>query len=171
MEVIKACLSCARLQESGKELRPLPIQGMGYRWGLDFVVGPLETKSSSNSWVMVCIEHFTTWLELIPLPSKSSKNFARGLLRGVLSRYGVLEEILTDQGIEFMGESQTLLQNNEITHRLASREHPRSDGLAERMVQTMKRALRKCLLDGGGIDWDELLPYISCGRFSNIFVY
>ena len=31
------------------------------------------------------------------------------------------------------------------------------------MVQTMKRALRKCLLDGGGEDWDELLPYVAMG--------
>ena len=27
----------------------------------------------------------------------------------------------------------------------------------------MKRALRKCLLDGGGQQWDELLPYIAMG--------
>ena len=52
---------------------------------------------------------------------------------------------------------------HEITHWLASREHPQSDGLAERMVQTMKRALRKCLLDGGGEEWDELLPYVAMG--------
>ena len=31
------------------------------------------------------------------------------------------------------------------------------------MVQTIKRALRKCLLDGGGKDWDELLPYVAMG--------
>ena len=31
------------------------------------------------------------------------------------------------------------------------------------MVQTMKRALRKCLLDGGGEEWDELLPYVAMG--------
>ena len=27
----------------------------------------------------------------------------------------------------------------------------------------MKRALRKCLCDGGGQQWDELLPYIAMG--------
>ena len=31
------------------------------------------------------------------------------------------------------------------------------------MVQTMNRALRKCLLDGGGGDWNELLPHIAMG--------
>lgn len=63
-----------------------------------------------------------------------------------------------------MGEYQTLPIKHEITHRLASREHPQSDGLAESMVQTMKRALRKCLLHGGGEDWDELQPLIAMGN-------
>ena len=27
----------------------------------------------------------------------------------------------------------------------------------------MERALRKCLLDGGGKDWDELLPCVAMG--------
>ena len=112
---------------------------------------------------MVCIEHFTKWVELIPLPSKSSKDSAYGLLEGVLSRYGARREVLTDQGREIMGEFQTRLIKHEITHRLASREHPRSDGLAERMVQTINQALRKCLLDGGGEDWDEPLPYVAMG--------
>ena len=56
-----------------------------------------------------------------------------------------------------------MLAQHEITHRLSSREHPQSDGLAERMVQTMKMGLRKCLLDAGGKYWDELLPYIAMG--------
>ena len=46
---------------------------------------------------------------------------------------------------------------------MSSRDHPQSDGLAERMVQTMKRALRKCLLDNGGEERDELLPYVAMG--------
>ena len=44
VRIIKACLSGARVKaefrESGKELQPLPIRGMGYRWGVDFA-GPL----------------------------------------------------------------------------------------------------------------------------------
>ena len=164
--VIKACLPCARVnagfRESGKELQPLPIRGLGFRWGVDFA-GPLPETAAGNAWVMVCIEHFTKWIELIPLPSKSSRDSARGLLEGVLSKYGAPGEILTDQGREFDGEFQTLLARHEITHRMSSHEHPQSDGLAERMVQTMKLALRKCLLDGGGEQWDELLPYVAMG--------
>ena len=124
---------------------------------------PLEKTAAGNTYVLVYIEHFTKWVELIPLPSKCSKDAARALPEGVLSRYGAPAEVLTDQGSESKEEFQTLLSQHEVTHRLASREHPQSDGLAERMVQTMKQALRKCLLDGGGKDQDEILPYVAMG--------
>ena len=123
--VVQASLPCARVKagfrESGKELHPLPIRGLGYRWGVDFA-GPLQKTAAGNTYVMVCIEHFTKWV--IPLPSKSSKDAARALLDGVLSRYGAPGEVLTDQGREFQGEFQILLSQHEITHRLVSREHP-----------------------------------------------
>ena len=116
---------------------------------MDFV-GPMGIIKARNRYVLVCIEHFTKWVELIPLPSKSSIDAAGGPMECVLSRYGAPGEILTDQGREFQGEFATVIAKHEITHRLASREHPQSDGLAKRMVQTMKRALRECLCDGGG---------------------
>ena len=128
--VLKVCLSCARVQtsfrESGKELLPLPIKGFEYKWGVDFA-SPLLKTSAGNEWVMVCIEHFTKWVELFPLPSKSSRDSARGFLEGVLSRYGAPTRALTDKGSKFMFhllEFHLLFGQHEITHALVSREHP-----------------------------------------------
>ena len=89
----------AGFRESGKELQSLPIHGMGYRWGVDFA-GPRAKTPGGNQWIPVCIEHFSKWVELIPLPSKSSANAARGFLE-VLSRYGAPGEVVTDRGGEF----------------------------------------------------------------------
>ena len=56
------------------------------------------------------------------------------------------------------------MAKQEITHRLTSREHPQSDGLTERMVQTLKQSLRRCLLDQSwGVPWDDILPYVAMG--------
>ena len=71
--------------------------------------------------------------------------------------------MITDQGSEFRGEFSTLLAAQQITHRTSFREHPQSDGLSERMVQTLKKSLRKCLLERGSEEWDELLPYVAMG--------
>ncbi|BBN16821.1 hypothetical protein Mp_7g09570 [Marchantia polymorpha subsp. ruderalis] len=53
-------------------------------------------------------------------------------------------------------------------HRTTSRDHPEADGLAERMIQTVKRALRKYGLQKGHLgDWDIQLPWLAMGyRFS-----
>ena len=74
VEVVKACPPSARVKagfrESRNELQPLPYVGSATSGGLDFA-RPLDKTSDGNSWVMVCIEHFTKWVELIPLPSKT----------------------------------------------------------------------------------------------------
>ena len=55
VDTIKVCLSCARVKagfrESRKELQPLPVRGLGYRWGVDFA-GPLTKTSAGNTWVL-----------------------------------------------------------------------------------------------------------------------
>lgn len=48
--------------------------------------------------------------------------------------FGASAEVLTDQGEEFKGEFAELLESLVIDHQITSRNHPQSDGLAERMV-------------------------------------
>jgi hypothetical protein len=51
--------------------------------------------------------------------------------------------VLTDQGTEFQGEFQVLCDKAFIDHWTTYRDHPKVDGLAEHVVQTVKRALCK----------------------------
>ena len=81
-----------------------------------------------------------------------------------MSRYGVLGVVLTDQDTKFQGKFHSLLAEQEITHRIISRENPQADGLAEIMVQTLKQSLRRCLLDQSwGVPWGDILPYVAMG--------
>ena len=56
-----------------------------------------------------------------------------------------------------------MLANHTIAHRLASREHPHADGMAEGMVETLKNGLRKVLLGKSKTEWDLYMPYIAMG--------
>ena len=94
-----------------------------FRWGIDFA-GPLPTTELGNKYVLVCIEHCTKWVELIALPSKSSAHVARAFMENFFSRYKAPRVVITDQGSEFKGEFQTLLNQQQITHRVISRENP-----------------------------------------------
>ena len=131
-----------------------------YRWG---VVGELPPTARGNHYVMIAVEYFTKWVELVPVKSKSTADVAHAFLDQVLSRLGTPGEVLTGQGKEFKGAFQTLLANQQVAHRLASREHPQADDLAERMVQTLRTGLRKVLLDKSKTEWDLYMPYIAMG--------
>jgi hypothetical protein len=90
---------------------------------------------------MVMIEHFSKWVELVALPDKSSHCTNHTFLQQVLSSFGACVECLTDQGLEFRGEFQDLLDHTFIDHHQTSKDHPQVDGLVERMVQTCKKGL------------------------------
>jgi len=112
---------------------------------------------------MIMIEHFSNWVELVALPDKSSHNTNQAFLQQVLSRFGACAKCLTDQGSEFRGEFQDLLDHALIDHRRTSRDHPQADGLVERMVQTCKKGLWKICFTKNKEDWDVALPYIAMG--------
>ena len=80
----------------------------------------------------------------------------------MLARFVAPAEVLTDQGRKFLGSFEALCTKALIYHRSTSRGHPEADGLAERVVQTVKRDLRKYgLLHSNHRDWDLMLPWIG----------
>ncbi len=143
-------------------LSPLPIQGMFYRWSCD-LTGELPQTSRGNVYIMIMIEHFSKWVELVVLPDKSSHSTSQTFLQQVLSRFGACVECLTDQRAEFKGGFQDLLDHALIDHCRTSRDHPQADGLAKRMVQTCKKGLRNICLTRNKEDLDLALPYIAMG--------
>lgn len=166
-DVLRNCVECDRVRSTFNspqpELHPLPIQGLGYRWSFD-LAGPLPKTERGNRYVMVGIEHFSKWCILAPLAGKQSELTAQVLLDRVLSVWGAPAVVLTDQGTEFEGEFDVLCHKALIDHRTTSRDHPEADGLAERMVQTTKAALRKLgLVAGNHASWDVQLPWLSMG--------
>ena len=140
----------------------MPIRGVGYTWGIDFA-GPFPVTKRGNKYVLVMIEHFTKWVELVALRDKTAAGTAWALVEYILIRLGAPVEVVTDQGSEFRGDFQDVLTHIRIDYRLDSRKHLQADGLAERMVQTMKQGLRKTLLERAATDWDLVLPYVAMG--------
>ena len=94
---------CASFNAPTPVLQPLPIIGLGYWWSLDFA-GPLPITKRHNKYVLVMTEHFSKWIELMALPHKFSEGATYAFLDWVFSQIGAPEEVLTDQGKEFLGE-------------------------------------------------------------------
>ena len=66
------------------QLQSLPIMGLGYRWSLDFA-GPLTPMPCGAKYVLVMVEHFNKWIELIVLSQNSYELAAIAFLDYVLA--------------------------------------------------------------------------------------
>jgi transposase len=61
----------------------------------------------------------------------------------VYAYYGAAGQVVTDQGGEWEGKFQQLMQRLCVDHRTTSAYHPQSNVQAEKTVQTVKRSLKK----------------------------
>ena len=103
---------------------------------------------------------YATWHpETIPLPSTEAPRVAKELLI-LFSRMGITDEILTDQGTNFMSallsEFYQILQVKRIR---TTHYHPQTNGLVERFNGTQKMMLKK-FVNKQHKEWDEYLPYL-----------
>lgn len=74
----------------------------------------------------------------LPRQDKTSTLTTRALLEGISARFGAPTTILTEHWTKFRCKFETLLTHQGKYHTLASRQHPQSHGLEQRMVQTME---------------------------------
>ncbi|XP_043958900.1 uncharacterized protein LOC122823389 [Gambusia affinis] len=164
-DVALFCRSCPECQKTSIRVptkaprQPLPIIGTPFlRLGMD-IVGPVEKSKSGNRFMLVITDYATRYPEVFPLKTVKAKHVASSLIQ-LFSRVGFPQEILTDQGTNFMS---TLLK--QVYKLLGIRSmrttpyHPQTDGLTERFNQTLKQMLRKFVNDTGS-DWDQWLPYL-----------
>lgn len=124
---------------------------------MDFV-GPLPRTQRGNRFILTICDYATPYPEAIALPSTDTSRVARELI-AFFAQVGIPEEILTDQGSNFMStmlEIYRLLQVKRIHTTLY---HPQTDGLVERFNGTLKMMLRK-FVSRSQKDWDKCLPHL-----------
>ena len=123
------------------------------------IVGPLERTRSGHRFILVICDYASRYPEAFPLRNITASAIARALLQ-LISRVGIPNEILTDQGTAFL--SKTLKQVYGLLGIRGIRTtpyHPQTDGLVERYNRTLKSMLKK-FVAANGEDWDQWLPYL-----------
>ena len=96
----------------------------------------------------------TLWIEVFLTKTASAEEVAHILYKEIISRFGVMRQILTDQGSSFrnklIGELCKLLK---IKHTFSSPHHPQTDGKCEKMNQTIILAIKLTFKDQ--TDWAQ----------------
>ncbi|MGH0120013.1 UNVERIFIED_CONTAM: hypothetical protein FKN15_063827 [Acipenser sinensis] len=54
-----------------------------------------------NQFVLMALDYFTKWPEAYALPDQEAETVAEALLEGFFSRFGILQELHSDQGHNF----------------------------------------------------------------------
>ena len=115
-------------------------------------------------WISIPINHYIPYLVCMGANFSGTAPVVTQQLAGPppVACFEAPAEVLTDQRREFLGSFVALYTMALIDHRTTSRDLSEADGLAERVVQTVKRGLRKYrLLHGNHGDWDLMLPWIA----------
>lgn len=123
------------------------------RLNMDFA-GPFQNKT-----FLIIVDAYSKWPEVFIVNNMTSATVIKHL-RMIFSIHGLCETLVSDNGTPFVSsEMKTFLEANKIKHITSAPFHPSTNGLAERMVQTVKDKLRKM----DGISWDVKIPNMLLG--------
>ncbi|KAK2898063.1 hypothetical protein Q8A73_014443 [Channa argus] len=114
------------------------------RVGVD-ILGPFPTTEDGNRYILVAMDYFTKWPAAYAVPDQTATTAAQRLVEDMFSRFGVPEELHSDQGRNFESRTTPL--------------HPQSDGLVERFNRTLATQLA-ILTSQHQKDWDQHLPLV-----------
>ena len=138
-KMVAQCKHCqtVRNQEKAPEARwELPSQ-IWYRLHMDFA-GPVQGKM-----LFVVVDARSKWPEVAVMNSTTATASIE-VLREIFSRFGYPREIVSDNGPQFTSrEFEEFTTEFGIRHFMGAPYHPKTNGLAERMVQTIKKQLTK----------------------------
>ena len=120
------------------QLRPIPVPPGLWRGVTIDLIGPLNETKKGNRYICAITCHFSKWSEAEAIPNKEMVTVLQFLLK-VIFRNGVMEQLDSDQGREFINiciEGLTAQLN--IDHRASSAYHPQTHGQSERDNHTLK---------------------------------
>ena len=143
--LVKSCKSCQTVKNS-PPIAPLhPWLWLTKPWQrihVDFA-GPFQRRM----YLLVSDAH-SKWPEIIELKSTTVDKTIEEL-RKLFVSYGLPEQMVTDNGPQFVSEEFAIfVKANGVKHIKSSPYHPATNGAVERLVQTFKKSMKASDKDG-----------------------
>ena len=91
---------------------------------MDFV-GTISPPSRQKRYILVCTDYVTKWVEAKPLLFANEASVVNFLFEDIFTRFGVLREIVIDQGAQFTSKLvEQMMERYKIRHRKSTPYHP-----------------------------------------------
>ena len=166
-EYAAACLACQRFKgphniddSVGSAMLLPPPAAFGARVHVD-LIGPLPlSRMSSNSYVLVCVDVFSRFVTLTPMPDAAAATTFSAFDSGWVGLFGLPEGVTSDGGSHFKGDFFEALGRLGVAHHTTTPYHPQSNGVVERVIRVVCEALKtKC--DGSTDQWELHVPSVQ----------
>ena len=178
-DVIEYCASCDRCQKANKTTGKrygflVKIEEPTHPWeviNMDWVTGLPPGGPHSHNACLVVVDRYSKCPHFIPCyKDDTAMDTALLYWQHIIAQTGVPRAIISDRDPKFTSEFWMNLQSLMGTKlSMSTAHHPQTDGLAERMIQTLEDMIRRfCAYglefkdkDGYTHDWVTLLPALE----------
>jgi hypothetical protein len=145
-EICQECPECSinKKQRVKAPLTPIVADRPWNIIGVD-IVGPFpESPEHSYRNILIVVDYFSKWVELLPMENASGALVTDLMRRKIFGRYGNPSLVISDDGSQFVksAEFNALLARLNIARDNAAVEHQQANGEVEAMVRLMKPLLR-----------------------------
>ena len=159
---IARCLSCAETKGTTQTAPileyPLPAAPFDVV-GIDLLQLPRSLQGSS--YVLVCVDHFSRFTVLAPLPNKAATTVAHALVSHLICPHTTPRVLLSDNGTEFKNQIlQDICSQFNIQQTFITAHHPASNGLVERTNRKILEILRH-LAGRFHETWEDWLSHVA----------
>lgn len=160
---VDACASCKLIKSKHTKpaglIQPIaPTSRLFQRVGIDFV-GPLKPTASGKRHILVLVDYYTHWVEAFPLSEQKATSVVDVFVNEIIPRFGCPEELLSDQGANFLSDLAHQLYSIMQTRKLTTTPyHPQTNGLTERTNGILKRVISH-FTNFNRDNWDLILPW------------
>ena len=148
-QTIDACEACQKRLPSLAALPPkvqLPSEAVQ-----PMTMVGVDLMSCANQQWLILVDRYSGYPWAMPLRSTTTKTITNNLTAW-FQAHGWPERIRTDGGPQFRGDFQNFCKEHSIIHELSSAHNPKSNGLAEAAVKSIKNLLLKCRENGDNFD-------------------
>lgn len=137
-KVLCTCM-CKRCRAAPRTLMTSPVPD--YPWQ---VVGSDLFELKGTHYLLV-VDYLSRYPEVAKLPSTTSTAVISAI-KSIFSRHGIPEVVRSDNGPQYSSrEFDEFAESYGFVHNTSSPHFPQSNGLAERMVKTMKQLISQSL--------------------------
>jgi cleavage and polyadenylation specificity factor subunit 1 len=169
----KTCRECQKAKKPRKKYGHLPMRDVEVKpWSSVNVdlIGPYTVQTPTQTHTLralTIIDPITRWFEVVPVANASAPVVARAFKHTWLMRYPRPQAIGFDNGGEFKSVFRALCHQFGLKEKPSGEYNPQSNGVLERMHQTLANALRTFELEQRELDpVDPWTPFLSAAAFA-----